>query len=493
MASRLAVRITKVKNNKTVFLLGIKGRQVSYLTNAQFSQPQMDALDSALVAQDVITNKVVGVSTSTLSQPDVHSIIAVPAQPKSLLETGLDQQLVIELLAKAILRLGKAHLSTIANCLKLSMKVLEEVLGFMVGEHMVEIARRGTTDLDIEYQLTSAGKSRAREFMTRCSYSGPAPVTLEAYHAMVEMQSVKNNHVTKADIDSAFADIILNPQVKNQIGAAMNSGRPLFLYGPAGSGKTYLSQKLSRLLPGLIAVPHAIVVQNEIIQVYDALLHEQETVEPAQRSQNMDNRWIVCKRPVVITGGELTLDMLNLTYDSISGFYHSPPHFKANNGIFIVDDLGRQIVSPQDLMNRWVLPMEHAHDYLSLHTGYKFTVPFDVSLVFSTNLNPSMVADESFLRRLGYKIYIGPLSEDEYRNVFRRHAKVLNVTYDEMAFRYLVDHLHKNGERPMIACYARDLLNQIVDYAKYYGETPAMTQQALDRAWGTYFASDYAN
>lgn len=479
---------------------------MSYLTSIQLNPAQADASGSSMLAHEAInTNKVVGVSTSTSThehpnpdlsnqaQSNVHSIFSVPAQPKTLLETGLDQQLVIELLAKTILVSGKAHLSSIASRLKLSMKVLDEVLGFMVVEHMVEIARRGTTELDIEYQLTSAGKSRAREFMARCSYSGPAPVTLEAYHAMVDMQSVKNNLVTEADIDAAFADITLNPQVKNQIGAAMNSGRPLFLYGPAGSGKTYLSEKLSRLLPGLIAVPHAIVVQNEIIQVYDTLLHKQEIVESAQHSQNMDNRWIVCKRPVVITGGELTLDMLGLTYDSISGFYHSPPHFKANNGIFIVDDLGRQRVSPQDLMNRWVVPMEHAHDYLSLHTGYKFTVPFDVSLVFSTNLSPSMVADESFLRRLGYKIHIGALNEDEYRDVFLKQAQAFGVTYDEMAFRYLVDHLHKNSSRPMIACYPRDLLNQVLDYAKYYGETPAMTQQALDRAWTTYFASDHAD
>jgi predicted ATPase with chaperone activity len=363
----------------------------------------------------------------------------------------------------------------------------------MVVEHLAEIARRGSTDIDIEYQLTAAGKIRASELTARSGYVGPAPVTLSAYQAMVAQQSVKCNRVTKHDVEAAFVDLTLNAEVRNQIGAAMNSGRPLFLYGPAGSGKTYLSEKLNRLLPGLIAVPHAIVVDNEIIQVYDALLHEQVGAVPhTQDYRQTDNRWVICKRPVVITGGELTIDMLDLIYDRSAGFYQSPPHFKANNGIFIVDDLGRQKVSTQDLMNRWVVPMEHSHDYLTLHTGYKFTIPFDVSLVFSTNLSPSDVADESFLRRLGYKIHIGPLSEDEYRQVFQQHAKSLGVIYDETAFRYLIDNLHQECGQPLIACYPYDILNQIVDYARYNGETPMVTQLALDRAWLTYFARDYA-
>ena len=469
---------------------------MSYSTNIQVDQPQANQSSQVLITEDVVNfDNTVDSSTSSQSHQNVYSINYMPVQPKTVLETGLSHQLIIELVAKTMFMLGKVHLSVLASRLKLSIHVLSEILGFMVVEHMVTIARRGATDIDVEYQLTLAGKASAQEYMARCSYTGPAPVTLDAYQAMVARQSVKNNRVTKSDLETAFSDVTLNYLVRDQIGAAMNSGRPLFLYGPAGSGKTYLSEKLSRLLSGLIAVPHAIVVDNEIIQVHDELLHKQVDIDAADLAQDYrqpDSRWVICKRPVVITGGELTLDMLDLTYDSISGFYHSPPHFKANNGIFIVDDLGRQKVSPLDLMNRWVLPMEHGHDYLSLHTGYKFTVPFDVSLVFSTNLSPSTVADESFLRRLGYKIYIGPLAEDDYRRVFCQHAQALDIAFDEMAFRYLVDCLHQNSGQPLIACYPRDLLSQIVDYARYYGETPMMTEKAFDRAWRTYFATDHA-
>ena len=478
---------------------------MSDASNTNVNQALAEKSDPSLFNQHIAgVNKILDTSKSYSIQSqdsfdlNIDSIVCLPAQPKTLVDTDLAQQLIVELVAKTMLGLGKTHLSLLTLKLKLSINVLNEVLGFMVIEHMVEIVRRGNTDIDIEYQLTDTGKVHARDFMARCSYTGPAPVTLGAYQTMVAQQSVNSNRITKQDIEAVFFDFTLNAEIRDQIGAAMNSGRPLFLYGPAGSGKTFLSEKLSRLLPGLIAIPHAIVIENEIIQVYDASLHSKintthvyaEARLSTQNYRQTDNRWIVCKRPVVITGGELTLDMLDLAYDSTTGFYQAPPHFKANNGIFIVDDLGRQRVSPQDLMNRWLIPMEHAHDYLTLHTGYKFTIPFDVSLVFSTNLSPSLVADESFLRRLGYKIYIGPLSEDEYRKVIVQHAKAIGVIYDEMAFRYLIDHLHQKNGQPLIACYSRDLLSQIVDYARYYEETPMMTQQSLDRAWLTYFATD---
>ncbi|RJF92841.1 ATP-binding protein [Noviherbaspirillum saxi] len=415
----------------------------------------------------------------------------MPGSPKTVRETGLDRLLIIELIGKTIFLFGKIHLPILAARLKLSINVLNEVLGFMVAEHMAEIVRRGASDIDVEYQLTDAGKQRAGEFMSRCRYIGPAPVTLSAYREMIERQSVRSNRVTQQDLAAAFADFTLNPGVRDQVGAAMNSGRPLFLYGPAGSGKTYLAEKLGRLMHGLVAVPHAIVVENEIIQVFDPLIHQAVPIEPASESldrRTSDGRWLMCQRPIVLTGGELTLPMLELRYDYGTGFYQAPPHFKANSGIFIVDDLGRQQVAPKDLMNRWIVPLDRACDHLTLHTGYKFTVPFDVSVVFSTNLRPESLADESFMRRLGYKIHVGPMSEGEYRDVLREHGRALGVDYDESGFRYLVDELHAKGERPLLACYPRDLLGQVVDYARYRGEPPAMTAQALKQAWSTYFA-----
>lgn len=413
----------------------------------------------------------------------------LPSLPTSLADTGLDQFLLMELIAKTLFVFGKVSLSGLTSRLKLSINVLNETLRFMLTEHFVEVPRRGMTDLDIEYQLTDAGKLRAAEFMARCRYIGPAPVTLDAYRAMVARQSVRNNRVTQEHVAAAFAGITMNPRVLEQAGAAMNSGRPLFLYGPPGSGKTYLAERLGRLLHGPVAIPYAIVVDNEVIQVFDPLLHDPLPADSGSTVfERTDSRWQLCRRPVILTGGELTLDMLELRYDSTTGFYQSPPHFKANNGIFIVDDLGRQRVAAKDLMNRWIVPLDRGCDHLSLHTGTKFTVPFDVSVVFSTNLHPAELADESFLRRLGYKIHIGALDDDEYRSLFQQYAESFGITYDKEAFSYLIDALHRNSGRPLLACYARDLLGLVLDYARYKGERPAMTPQALSSAWATYFA-----
>lgn len=416
---------------------------------------------------------------------------SLPPQPKTVRDTGLDRRLILELVAKTISQFGRIHLPVLATRLKLSINVLNEVLNFMVTEHLAEIVRRGATDTDVEYQLTGAGKQRAMEFMSRCRYVGPAPVTLDAYRTVVAQHSVRFNRVNQNELARAFADLTLHAGVRDQIGAALNSGRPLFLYGPAGSGKTYLAERLGRLMQGDTLIPYAIVVENEIIQVYDPLVHqrvEEQNEQVSLVNRPADGRWVTCTRPVVLTGGELTLPMLELRYDSSAGFYQAPPHFKANNGIFIVDDLGRQQVSPEALMNRWIVPLDRGCDHFSLHTGYKFEVPFDVTVTFSTNLQPSELADEAFLRRLGYKIHVGELSEEEYRSVFRQHSAAQGVEFDEAAYRYLIEELHRKNERPLLACYPRDLLRHLQDFASYYSEPPELTPRAMERAWHSYFA-----
>jgi SpoVK/Ycf46/Vps4 family AAA+-type ATPase len=203
-----------------------------------------------------------------------------------------------------------------------------------------------------------------------------------------------------------------------------------------------------------------------------------------------DERWVRCERPVVLSGGELRLSMLDLDFDEATRFYQSPPHVKANNGIYVVDDLGRQLVAPRDLMNRWVVPLDRRKDYLSLRTGHKFSVPFDVVVVFSTNLKPSDLVDEAFLRRLGYKIYVGPMSEDEYRGIFRGVCSELGITFAEDKFQYLLRHHHDREDRPRLACYPRDILTQLRDFAIYEGGAPELTEENLDRAWHNYFITE---
>lgn len=420
---------------------------------------------------------------------------AFPRAPRTVEETGLPLLFLVELASKLLFVRGQLYLTEMSHQLRLPAIVLDSLLGFMRAERLCEVVRRGETDGDVLYELTDAGRARAVEYLGRCKYAGAAPVSLDDYVVQVERQSVTKMKVTREGVDKAFRGLVIKPDVRDQLGAAMGSGRALFLYGPAGAGKTYLAERLALLLEGDVAVPHAIFVDGEIIQVYDPLIHH--AVEDAPRGAGAaidnlmrpDQRWVRCRRPVALTGGELTLKMLDLDYDASTGFYQAPPHVKANNGLFVVDDLGRQLVQPEQLLNRWIVPMDRHHDYLALHSGIKFSLPFDVVLVFSTNLMPSDVADPAFLRRLGYKIHIGPMDENEYRSIFMRVCEEREVPFDEAAFRSLLEDFHAGSGQPLLACYPRDLIGPIADFARYRGEPARLTQDSLQWAWHNYFAS----
>ena len=433
--------------------------------------------------------KVVGRAESSAAKN--HGNALLPAAPRSLEETGLNEQLLIELVAKVVYLRGSLSLIELAQQLRLSATIVERICEFMRGERIVELLRRGATNGDATYGLTEHGRSRATEFLRKCRYAGPAPVTLESYAAQVRRQSFADMRVTHADVEKAYRHLVIRPELRDLVGSAMNSGKPMFLYGPSGSGKTFLAESLMRLIHGTIYVPYALVVDGEIIQVFDPIIHRpvESAAVPSgiDNRQRADGRWVACQRPVAISGGELTLDMLNLHYDRMSGFYQAPAHVKANNGLYIIDDLGRQIVRPEELMNRWIVPMDRRRDYLSLHTGGSFEVPFDVKLVFSTNLSPQTLADEAFLRRLGYKIFVGAVSETEYEQIFRGVCDELGIEFSDEAFRSLLE-IHQHTDRPTFACYPRDLISQVRDFSTYQDLPVELSPKLIYWAWHSYFA-----
>jgi energy-coupling factor transporter ATP-binding protein EcfA2 len=422
----------------------------------------------------------------------------LPPQPKSVLETGLTQQLLVELLAKTIFIGGKSHLQALATTLRLSINVLRELLSFMVKEQLAEVAWRGESDVDIQYRLTVGGEERAHACLERNPYVGPAPVTFDSYRSMVERQSRQCRSlgacIGSEDVAALFGKEELDARVLDTIGAALHSGRSLFLYGAPGSGKTRLASKLDQLLPGMVAVPYAILIGQEIVQLYDPQVHlppaGPQTPQARQllERRNTDIRWTLCLRPVVRLGAELSEDMLDLQHDAASGCYQAPPQLKANNGMLVIDDLGRQKSSAPDLVKRLLQPLDKGLDLLTLRGGQKFPAPSQTMLVFVTCEAPHLLLDEALLRRLGYKVHLAALTADAYRRLFRQQCLLLELECKETVLAYLVDHLHAASGRALLASYPRELLNRIGDFAGFAGVRPQLTVQAVEQAWYSMFA-----
>jgi hypothetical protein len=433
-------------------------------------------------------------SVQTNIHPLTQTRIKLPPPPQTIEETGVSFLFLVELLSKTLFLNGQMRLLDIAHHSRLTLAVLEPLLAFMRTERMCEISRQSETETAVNFTLTELGRLRAQDYLKKSQYAGPAPVNLADYTAHVRKQSVLDSRITMQRIAETFQGVVLHHGTLDLLGPAMNSGRAIFIYGPAGSGKTYIAEKLGGLSPDNVAIPYALLVDNEVIQVFDPLLHK-----PFQRTDNgasldrggtHDQRWVPCERPAVITGGELTLKMLDLDFDESARFYQAPPQVKANNGLLVIDDLGRQLVSPQNLMNRWIVPLDRRVDYLALHTGTKFMVPFDVTVIFSSNISPTTLADEAFLRRLGYKIYIGAMSEDEYRGIFKQVCSTFGIEYQEDSFQFVVRKLHNKYQKPLLACIPRDLLGQVRDFAAYREVEPRLTEELLEIAWNNYYARD---
>ena len=419
-------------------------------------------------------------------------VTRLPPQPKTIRDTGLERALIVELVAKAMYAGGKIHLPVLTARIRLSINVLREVLAFMLAEQLVEVAFRGDSDLDVDYQLTGIGKLRAAEYLARCRYAGPAPVTLQAYRDVVARQSIRQLRATRigrADVATAFAEDSLDAGVLDLIGAALQSSRSLLLHGPSGSGKTMLARKLGLLQPGMVAVPYALLVGQDIIQVHDPVAH----LAPLQalrheERRSSDARWAICQRPLVQVGAELSADMLELRFDEAGGMYHAPAHLMANNGILLIDDLGRQRMPTADLLNRISAPLDSGADHLPMAGGRKISVPFDVTLVFATNLAPHLLLDDSSMRRIGYKIHIGALGRENYRSVFRRQCRLAGIAADEAVIEYVMARLHPAAARALLASYPGELLGRIADFASFAGHEPRLTVAAVDQAWASMFA-----
>ena len=422
-------------------------------------------------------------------------VAALPRTPKSVEETGLSMGFLVELACKMLYFGGVMSLSSVSEEIALPISVVSDVMEFMKKERLAEVKKGADIRASYTYAITDLGRERTREYLTLSGYVGAAPVTLRQYTEVARRQTVRKMAVTREMMRRAFQGVILVPGLLDRLGPAVNSGRSIFLYGPSGNGKTFIAEHIAKVLRGSIFIPHALYVDNQVIRVYDPVTHRRidlgthsdPTKAVLEDRTEYDRRWVLCERPVVVAGGELTLSMLDLSFDQISKFYEAPLQVKANGGIFLIDDLGRQLVRPFDLLNRWIVPLEKARDYLSLQNGKKFEVPFDQIILFSTNIEPRELADEAFLRRIGYKIKIDYLREQEYVAICRQVCERLGLEFQPEGVRFMLDEQHAVRGIRMSACHPNDILSRVVEICQYEGVAPRMENDLITRACMDYF------
>lgn len=421
-----------------------------------------------------------------------------PPVPMTLAATGLTPETVSDLLLKMLYSQGARTGQQLCDAIRIPFPLIDERLLDLQQRQLVEVrASTGTARGGYVYDLPSKGRERAREAMDTNQYVGPAPVPIEHYRAWVEAQSIRRVSVSRERIRAGFSHLVVDPRFLEQLGPAINSAKSMFLYGDAGNGKTNLAESIARLLGGDIYVPYAVLVDGHIMVVYDPVYHRtrpEPGAEPPgdgptwlRAAPAYDRRFATVSRPVVFTGGELTLDQLDLEYDPHTRLYQAPFQMKANGGVLIIDDFGRQRVEPRDLLNRWIVPLEKRVDFLTLHTGHKFPVPFDCLLIFATNLDPLDLVDEAFLRRIHYKIHVPSPTYLEYEQIFRRCCVARQLPFRADRVRYVYDRYYERLGIEARGCHPRDILDHLCDSARYLETETELSEELLDRACASYF------
>lgn len=412
----------------------------------------------------------------------------VPPQPRSITDAGLTQTMVEELVLKALFFAGELRGAELSNRIKLPQAIIDDVIDTLRRQKFVDM--KGGTNLGVgrssmTFTLTSFATDVLRQILERNRYNGPAPVRLDEWFEAVKAQTVRGIRVNRQKLETRLRRLVVKDDVLDSLGPAVNSGRAIFFYGPPGNGKSAICHALVDCYAGDIYIPHALLIDDFIIRLFDATVHQ--PVDEGADETAVDARWVRCRRPLVVVGGELTLRTLDLIYSPEVRFYEAPFQLKASNGMLLIDDFGRQLISPKDLLNRWIVPLESEFDFLTLHTGKKIKVPFDVFIAFATNLDPAALVDDAFLRRVRYKVPVNPPDDEQYRRIWEGVCHKVGLFYDDAIIDWLIATHYRPFQRPFAACHPRDLMAQVIDNAHYLGQEPTLSKELLDLAVKNYF------
>lgn len=415
------------------------------------------------------------------------------AEPDSIDDLRVPQSIIIDLILRLLFNEGNVSLGRFMEVLKIPNRIIDNMLMWMQKEHLVDVSKASAElgRLGNVYTLTDAGEQRARDAFERSQYVGPVPVSIPFYNRGIELQTGKRRRVTSDQVKQSISHLILPADFHRRIGPAINSGSSLFLFGPPGNGKTTVAQAIAKLIAGTdpIWIPFAITAGGHIIQIHDRLVHKQIPVEGGRTADlgRIDRRWGLFDRPSVTVGGELKMEALDLRYDPVAKFYEAPLQMKANGGMFLIDDFGRQQMSPTDLLNRWIVPLESEIDFLRLHSGQTLVVPFRQLIVFSTNLDPSKLVDDAFLRRIQMKVNVSSPDEKLFYQIFLLICKNYNIPFERECFMYLLQTWYRQPGRVMQSVHPRDILRTVVALCEYEGQPPRLTKELIDEACRSYF------
>ncbi len=423
-----------------------------------------------------------------------------PKAPKKLSEVGYDPNIILQLVGKGMYLENLETVVQLSDEIKLPTNVVEQALQALVNRKQIEsvgtMAATANGMGALRYNLTGAGRKFVQDALNQNQYFGPAPIPLDKYSEQVRTQAIGDERVSPEDIEKAFSDIVVPDEFTRRLGPAVNSGMSILIYGPAGNGKTTVAEKVAHIYDSVIYIPHAIEVNGTIIKVFDPSVHNSVEVEnrPEERRklfrEMVDKRYVPCKRPVVITGGELNMEMLDLKFNEISKYYEAPLHIKALNGTFIIDDFGRQQVSPEQLLNRWIVPLQSRIDFLKLHSGKSFELPFDELVIFSTNMAPDDLMDPAFLRRIPYKLETKDPSLDAFKAIYAAVARKAGLELTDEIFQFTVHQIIKVSGKALAAYQPKFIIDQVISNCKYQGVELAFTKEYVAEALANLYVTD---